>query len=257
MRMRTASPLQLLWILSLSSVAVAQTPERVLELQQQALTAILNAADRICQTAPLDESSSKVQLNGTAKAEVNGVLKKLTDLGISGAANYESEEARGVAHAQLADAIAKGNDCKRDVLRELKTMIPGLAAPDSAASHNSIGDFSATRINDGHAMFVAVQTTYTGDHGNVVKLRFCVQQGGTSMCTGSAKVVGMGPDKVGIRIPMSAGGFVGASFDSMRPMEFQVCFVVPISDTNDVQAFGCQKFRYPTSDDPEAFLINR
>jgi hypothetical protein len=107
-------------------IANPQTAGGTLDLQQRAVNVILDAADRICTTPPLEEVNSRVVLNGSAKAEVNGLLKKLTDLGISGAATYETTKARGVVHTQLADAIAKGNDCKLSVLKQLRAMIPGI-----------------------------------------------------------------------------------------------------------------------------------
>src|SRR5882757_3698902 len=59
-----------------------------LEIQAQALAQIIKAADQICSTPPLTTSSDHLELNGQAQAALTGALKKITDLGISGAAKY-------------------------------------------------------------------------------------------------------------------------------------------------------------------------
>jgi len=104
-----------------------KTPaQKQLEIQSKALEAILDAADRICVTPPLEEHHSTVVLSGNAKAKLNGVITKIADLGIEGAAAYTTENAKGVAQAKLADALKTGNDCKLTVLTTLKAIIPGL-----------------------------------------------------------------------------------------------------------------------------------
>lgn len=98
-----------------------------LQIQTQALAAITTAAEKMCTTPPLEQSSHKVELSGDAKATLAGVLAKVTDIGIQGAAKYTGGESKGILQDQLADAIKKGDDCKLEVLKTLRTMIPGLA----------------------------------------------------------------------------------------------------------------------------------
>jgi len=129
------------WLLFFATTAQAQTPTETLALQQEALNSILDATERICQTPPLEEIKTRVQLSGAAKAEISGVLKRLTDLGISGAASVQRESDRGVVHEQLAEAIAKGDDCRREVLNILRAVIPGLAV------QSKIGQSSLTAGN--------------------------------------------------------------------------------------------------------------
>lgn len=128
--MEHARPLGLAALLLASflgaSAANAQSTSSQLAVQQGALKSVLEAADRICQTVPPGESKTTLQLSGDAKAEVSKLLKKLVGLGVSGAAKYQSEKATGVLQGQLAETIAKSNDCKRDVLHTLQGMIPGL-----------------------------------------------------------------------------------------------------------------------------------
>ena len=124
--------LALIPIISIGHAAPGESSDqsvqtRRLEAQTQALAAILKAADQICGTPPLTASSDHLELSGNAKAALSGVLSKITDLGIGGAAKYSSGHSSGVLQEQLAGALEKGNDCKLSVLKTLQTMIPGLS----------------------------------------------------------------------------------------------------------------------------------
>ncbi len=66
-----------------------------LDAQRKALNLISEFADKICGDIPLQGSSSKIEASGKAKAELPGVIKKLADLGLEGAAKYQDSKYQG------------------------------------------------------------------------------------------------------------------------------------------------------------------
>ena len=107
--------------------AQAQT----LEAAQQALQLISNTANDICQAAPLEQTNRGVDLSGEASAKVGGLVGKLADLGVSGAAQYQSGASKGVLQKDLIAAIQSANDCKLQVFRMLEAKL--LPSPPPAA----------------------------------------------------------------------------------------------------------------------------
>ncbi len=87
--------------------------------QQQALKDIQEFADGICTRVPLVGTTTKVELSGQAKAELTGIVKKLANLGMSGAANYKNEESQNVLQADLADTIKHSDDCRQRIAEKL------------------------------------------------------------------------------------------------------------------------------------------
>jgi uncharacterized protein YecT (DUF1311 family) len=92
----------------------------------QALAEIIETANQICQAAPLEQTNQGVSLSGDANAKVGGLVGKIADLGISGAAQYQTGHSLGVLQKDLIVAIQSGNNCKLEVFRTLeKDLIRG------------------------------------------------------------------------------------------------------------------------------------
>ena len=91
----------------------------------QALALIAETAAKICQVAPLTQQNSQVVLSGNAKASVNGIISKLADLGIDGAAKYTSGSSNGVLQQDLVAVLKDGNDCKLQVFNKLVDKLLG------------------------------------------------------------------------------------------------------------------------------------
>jgi hypothetical protein len=105
--------------------AQAQT----LETAQQALQLISNTANDICQSAPLEQTNRGVDLSGEASAKVGGLVGRLADLGVTGAAQYRSGASKGVLQKDLIAAIQSANDCKLQVFKMLEAKLLAAAAP--------------------------------------------------------------------------------------------------------------------------------
>lgn len=91
-----------------------------LEKQKDALNVIADFADRMCNKVPLIGGTENLELSGTAKAELNGLLKKIADLGIEGAAKYQQDEYENVLQKDLATLLRDSSKCKLEVWKDLK-----------------------------------------------------------------------------------------------------------------------------------------
>ncbi len=98
---------------------------------RSALPSILDAADRICSVVKAEGTSQDVTVTGEIRAEVDGLLKKLADLGISGQGSYTTDSYVGVLQADLPNTIKNISDCKLQVFNKLvDVMLPKSATPD-------------------------------------------------------------------------------------------------------------------------------
>jgi hypothetical protein len=83
-----------------------------LDEQERALHIIADFSDRLCQKIPLTGRGSNLELSGEAKAELNELLKKFANIGITGAAKYQQSEYQNVLQQDLARELNDSRDCK-------------------------------------------------------------------------------------------------------------------------------------------------
>jgi hypothetical protein len=101
--------------------ALAAVPVHAqLNNEQQGLSVIADFADRICKDIPLAGGSSNLTLSGDAKAELGKLVKRLGDLGFTGAAKYQSESYQNVLRADLVTALKDSTNCKLEIWKDLK-----------------------------------------------------------------------------------------------------------------------------------------
>lgn len=98
------------------------------------LDEIANFADRICSNIPLEGSGSAVELNGQAKAELKGLLKKIGNVGIGGAGKYEETAWSGVLQKDIANILKDNVGCKLKIVELLKDRITS-PAQDNQKPH--------------------------------------------------------------------------------------------------------------------------
>lgn len=89
-------------------------------INQEALNIVADFADRICKNIPLEGTGSDLELSGNAKAELSGLINKIADLGIEGAAKYNSSKYQGLLQKDLATVLKNSMDCKLEVFKSLK-----------------------------------------------------------------------------------------------------------------------------------------
>jgi hypothetical protein len=98
-----------------------------LEAEKEILKTIGDFAERICSNVPLKGSSNTVELEGSAKVELSGLLKKMAALGIQGAAKYQESQFQGLLQKDLRAAMRDSNDCKLKVANTLMGKLLGAA----------------------------------------------------------------------------------------------------------------------------------
>src|ERR1700753_2482872 len=86
-----------------------------LEVQTQALALITKTADDICGIVKTAGSYQDLKVKGEVKAQLSGLVKQLADLGISGAANYDSDQYEGFVRSDLATTFQRTAECKYKV----------------------------------------------------------------------------------------------------------------------------------------------
>lgn len=118
--MRYVTILLLVQALAISPAFSSHTLNaQALESEAEILDTIGDFAERICPKVPLEGNSSTVELSGSAKAELNGLLKKMAALGIQGAAKYQESQFQGLVQKDLLPAIRDSTDCKLKVANNL------------------------------------------------------------------------------------------------------------------------------------------
>ena len=91
-----------------------------LDRQQKALNIIADFADKLCKDIPLKGASSGVELTGSAKAELKGIVSKVAELGFEGAAKYKDSHYEGLLQTDLAVMLKDNRSCRLQVWNDLK-----------------------------------------------------------------------------------------------------------------------------------------
>jgi hypothetical protein len=115
-------------IVSLAVLPLSAQADDDLSRPERALTLISNFADKLCKDVPLKGGSDSVELTGSAKAELKGIVKKMADLGFEGAAKYKDSGYEGLLQADLAATIKDKTQCRLQVWNDLKDKLVGTQA---------------------------------------------------------------------------------------------------------------------------------
>ena len=96
---------------------------------QTTLSELSDFADRVCQRAPLEGRNSDSELSAGAKADLTGFLKNALGLGFDARASRKDSSFSGVQQDKLADALAKGNECRTAVVHDFRDLVLRAPAP--------------------------------------------------------------------------------------------------------------------------------
>ena len=91
--------------------------------QKAALEVIRDFADSFCKTIPQKGTSGSVELSGDAKANLGGLLKKITDLGFEGAAKYKEDDWQGPLRESLAEMTKNNQTCRLEIWKDLSSKL--------------------------------------------------------------------------------------------------------------------------------------
>ncbi|HEV2156284.1 hypothetical protein [Bradyrhizobium sp.] len=98
----------------------AEAQPQSLDAQAKALDLITKTADSVCSIVTLAGNSQSLKIKGEVKAQLNGLIRQLADLGISGDADFNSDKYEGLIRTDLATAIQNNAQCKFNVFDKLQ-----------------------------------------------------------------------------------------------------------------------------------------
>lgn len=122
------------------------------DLQRQAtqLNLITDTANKLCSEIPLQGNTDVSEVSGKVSAEVHGLLKKLADAGVEAQGRIQKGSFQGVLQKDLVEAISRNENCKLQVLSELKDqLLPPLPKPQSVKHPPVNAPDTAIYINSG------------------------------------------------------------------------------------------------------------
>jgi hypothetical protein len=86
---------------------------------REALSIIAESTDFFCTRTPLETANGELELSSEAKLKLNGIVAKVGDIGLGGAAKSTRKTSWGVRQEDLAKAIKEGDDCRLFVFNRL------------------------------------------------------------------------------------------------------------------------------------------
>ena len=83
------------------------------------------AAETCGNSLALEGTATNLELSGDVKAQLQGLVARVADLGMTGAGKYKSDAFKNVLHEQLAEALKDNATCKLKVFELLQEkMVP-------------------------------------------------------------------------------------------------------------------------------------
>lgn len=86
---------------------------------RDALDDIQEFVGSICQSTTDSGASETIDRSGAVSLKLSGLLNKLANIGIEGAAEYQKSDYKGVLQKDLAAVLSKDSDCKKDLSKML------------------------------------------------------------------------------------------------------------------------------------------
>lgn len=161
--------LAILFVMSFLLILAHTSLASSLQEQENALNIIADFAERFCGDIPLEGYGKDVDLTGKAKAELNGVISKLVNIGVEGAAKYQDQKYRGLLQKDLVDAIRDSTNCRLIIWNDLKErLLPKNRPPSPVPPVSSttlpkqwplVGEETFTEISPGWA-----EGNYANEH---------------------------------------------------------------------------------------------
>lgn len=97
---------------------------RLLELKATALRMIRDHANDTCSRVSNISEVTTIDISGEISAELKGVIKNIADLKAGADGQYHSEQSSGVPKQELRVAFKDSNECRLEVLKQLKSLLP-------------------------------------------------------------------------------------------------------------------------------------
>jgi len=123
-------PMLLIFVLTVMlTVGTALNPVVAQTLNAEALDEISEFAEKFCGDYQREGSFERYAASGTAKAEIDGLLKRLVAIGVKGAAEFDSSSYVGVLRRELGGELKSVRECRLKIWNDLKSAVvePGAA----------------------------------------------------------------------------------------------------------------------------------
>lgn len=166
-------------LLTLPSGGTAQTVSR----QKEALDAIAEFADKICDRIPLEGGVQNLEASGAAKAEIGKLIDKLASLNISGAAKYKTEQYQNVLRQDLAASLKDSRTCKQKVFLDLRgDLMPKPGAALDGQGRNELAQAAAFcqygQLSRGKAVLQSLQVRFPKNEEVEAQIEGCSNDAG-------------------------------------------------------------------------------
>ncbi|PSJ61123.1 hypothetical protein [Kumtagia ephedrae] len=122
------------------------SPASAQETPQQIIQSMMAA---VCGDFQNTGSANSLKIEGNAEAKLSGLMKKLADLGLSGAATFNSEDYVGVLRTEVGSQLNSVRDCRLRVYGDLS---PLLKEARQGGSITNTGDGNANIIGSGNTV---------------------------------------------------------------------------------------------------------
>jgi hypothetical protein len=111
---------------------------------------IATYGDRMCGEFVLSGKNEKFEISGEAKAELNNLLKKLADLGLSGTGKFETSSYENVLQSELGNRLNAISECKSKISADMGPLLIQAMNlhSDAGASINNNGNNNVNIIGD-------------------------------------------------------------------------------------------------------------
>lgn len=105
-------------IVFLMSCSTAYAQE-VRDLTREQIDNIERLVEILCTNPPLEGATTRLKLEGEATAEALGIIRRLTESGLSGAAVFEQDSYIGLPRDEVTAHLEEANKCRQAILYNL------------------------------------------------------------------------------------------------------------------------------------------
>lgn len=115
-----------------------------IEVQARALKLITDTAYSICNNVRAEGSSDSERISGDVRAQLDGLIGKLINTGITGAGSYNADHYVGLIQKDLPKALTDNAACKTNIFEKLQPMVFQESKPNKDRSDVTCPSIEAT-----------------------------------------------------------------------------------------------------------------
>jgi hypothetical protein len=134
-------------------------------LDERALAQITDTAAKLCGEFAREGFRNSSAIEGTARAELQGLAGRLVDLGVEGAGKIESSDYANVLQEQLGEELKNQRECNLKIWNDLRTLLtaPGQgAAPRPEPAIDISGTWSYVAVYPGGVVYGEIEVARAG-----------------------------------------------------------------------------------------------